>query len=78
VSVVLSAGSIAPANTALEAGLRVYNRSDFVRARSECFQSAMQGQAEAPFYLDEIYEGGVSVAIDYTGALRTWSRRTNG
>ena len=73
VSVMFCAGSMAPANADLEAGLRAYNRSDFVRARSEFFQSAKQGQAEAQFYLGEIYEGGVGVAIDYAGAF-TWYR----
>jgi TPR repeat protein len=69
----LCAGTIAPANADLEAGLRAYNRSDFDRARSEFFQSAMRGQAEAQCYLGEICEGDVGVAIEYAGAFtRYW------
>lgn len=56
-----------------EAGLRAYQRNNFPRARNEFFQSALQGHAGAQYYLGEIYEGGVGVAIDHATAFK-WYR----
>jgi TPR repeat protein len=56
-----------------EAGLRAYERNNFSRARTEFFQSAIQGHAGAQFLLGEIYEGGVGVAVDYDSAIK-WYR----
>lgn len=56
-----------------DAGLRAYKRNDFSRARTEFFMSAVQGHADAQFYLGEIYEGGVAVAVDYASAFK-WYR----
>ena len=58
-----------PARADFYQGLRAYNRSDFARARTEFFQSAMEGHADAQFYLGEIYEGGVGVEIDHALAF---------
>ncbi len=56
-----------------EAGLKAYNRNNFQRARSEFFQSALQGHPDAQFYLGEIHEGGVGVDINYANAFK-WYR----
>ena len=56
-----------------EAGLRAYERNNFPRARTEFFQAAIAGHAGAQFFLGEIYEGGVGVAVDYDNAIK-WYR----
>lgn len=63
----------APVQADYDAGLRAYKRNNFPRARTEFFQSAIQGHAGAQYYLGEIYEGGVAVAIDFSNAFK-WYR----
>ena len=53
-----------------ETGLRAYKRNNFSSARTEFFHEAMLGHAGAQFYLGEIHEGGVGVAVDYTSAFK--------
>jgi len=53
-----------------EAGLKAYKRNNFQRARSEFFQSALQGHPDAQFYLGEIHEGGVGITINYANAFK--------
>jgi len=60
----------APLLADYETGLRAYKRNNFSSARTEFFHEAMLGHAGAQFYLGEIHEGGVGVAVEYTSAFK--------
>lgn len=79
--VLLSAGcllylvSVAqPVYPGYEAGLHAYNHYDYQTARIELKLAAVDGHAEAQYYLGEIYEGGVGTPMDYIQAFEWYSQ----
>jgi TPR repeat protein len=55
-------------------GIYAYNHYDYQAARNEFKLAAVDGHAEAQYYLGEIYEGGVGVPIDYRQAFNWYWR----
>ncbi len=55
-------------------GLRAYVRGDYAGALLEWRPLAEQGNAQAQFYLGDIYEWGLGVPQDYTEAVK-WYRK---
>jgi TPR repeat protein len=57
-----------------DAALKNYNRGDFQRAHAQFINLAKDGHAGARFFLGEIYEGGVSVAMDQQAAFKWYQK----
>lgn len=55
-------------------GVFAYNNYDYQTARNEFRLAAVDGHAEAQYYLGEIYEGGIGVPIDYKQAYNWYGQ----
>ena len=55
-------------------GIFAYNNYDYQTARNEFRLAAVDGHAEAQYFLGEIYEGGIGVPIDYKQAYNWYGQ----
>ena len=73
----LLSASFTPAMADFHLGMRAYKSFDYQTARKEFLKSATTGHTDSQFYLGEIYEGGVGIAIDYKAASSWYEKAAN-
>lgn len=58
-------------------GMYAYTHYDYQTARQQFTLAGLNGHSDAQYYLGEIYEGGVGVALDYRQAFHWYTQAAN-